>query len=235
MAAWLARAQGDQARGDFVDPRAGRITLAAFAERFLAERVLADRTRETYRGLLDGHLLPTLGGLDIGQLAPGTVRGWYARLARAHPSTAAQGYRLLRTMMNTAVADELILRNPCCIDGAGRESAPERPIATLAELELLVTAMPARFRAMILLACWCHLRKAELCARLDSERVRRPVRCAGRAGDWRRATAARWLAGADRDCGRGSRPGDRSKRFLGACPFECECVIEPCVARPRRR
>ena len=181
-AAWLARAQGDQARGDFVDPRAGRITLAAFAERFLADRVLAERTRETYRGLLDGHVLPTLGGLDIGQLAPGTVRSWYARLARSHPSTAAKAYRLLRTMMNTAVADELILRNPCRIDGAGRESTPERPIATLAELELLVTAMPARFRAMILLACWCHLRKAELCARLDSERVRRPGRCAGRAG-----------------------------------------------------
>lgn len=93
-AAWLARAQGDQARGVFIDPRAGRIALAAFAERFLAERVLADRTRETYRGLLDGHVLPTPGGLDIGQLAPGTVRGWYARLARARPSTAAKAYRL---------------------------------------------------------------------------------------------------------------------------------------------
>ena len=176
-AAWLARAQSDQDRGVFVDPRAGRITLAAFAERFLAERVLADRTRETYRGLLDGHVLPTLGGLDIGQLAPGTVRGWYARLARAHPSTAAKAYRLLRTMMNTAVADELILRNPCRIDGAGRESAPERPIATLTELEQLVAAMPARFRAMILLACWCHLRKGELCAlrRRDIDLVRSSV------------------------------------------------------------
>ena len=81
-------------------------------------------------------------------------------------------------MMNTAVAAELILRNPCRIDGAGRESAPERPIATLAELELLVTAMPARFRAMILLACWCHLRKGELCAlrRRDVDLV---VQCHG--------------------------------------------------------
>lgn len=176
-AAWLARAQSDQDRGVFIDPRAGRITLAAFAERFLAERTLADRTRETYRGLLDGHVLPTLGRFDIGQLAPGTVRSWYARLARAHPSTAAKAYRLLRTMMNTAVADELILRNPCRIDGAGRESAPERPIATLTELEQLVAAMPARFRAMILLACWCHLRKGELCGlrRRDVDLVRSSV------------------------------------------------------------
>jgi hypothetical protein len=48
--AWLALAQTDQARGHFIDPRAGRITLAAFADCFLAERVLAERTAETYRG-----------------------------------------------------------------------------------------------------------------------------------------------------------------------------------------
>ena len=175
--AWLARAQTDQARGDFVDPRAGRVTVAAFAELFLADRVLADRTRETYRGLLDGHVLPALGGIQIGQLAPGTVRGWYARLARDHASTAAKAYRLLRTMMNTAVSDELIARSPCRIDGAGRESAPERPIATLAELEQLVAAMPARFKSIVLLASWCQLRKGELCGlrRRDIDPMRSTV------------------------------------------------------------
>lgn len=162
-AAWLAVVQTDQARGDFVDPRAGRISVAAFAECFLADRVLADRTRETYRGLLDGHVLPALGDIPIGQLAPGTVRAWHARLAGDHPSTAAKAYRLLRTMMNTAVLDELIVRSPCRVEGAGKESAAERPIATLAELDQLVAAMPARFKAIVLLACWCHLRKGELC------------------------------------------------------------------------
>lgn len=131
-AAWLARVQTDQGRGDFVDPRAGRITLATFAERFLAERVLADRTTETYRGLLEGHIMPGLGDIEIGQLAPGTVRAWHARLARQHPSTAAKAYRLLRAMMKTAVADELIARSPCRIEGAGKEPTSERPIATLA-------------------------------------------------------------------------------------------------------
>ena len=162
--AWLARAQTDQGRGEFIDPRAGRIALTAFAERFLNERVLAERTAETYRGLLDNHILPALGDVEIGQLTPGSVRAWYTRLARQHPSTAAKAYRLLRTVMNTAVTDELIARSPCRIEGAGRESAEERPIATLAEVEALVEAMPGRFRAIILLATWCQLRKGELCA-----------------------------------------------------------------------
>lgn len=163
-AAWLAKAQTEQLLGSFVDPRAGRITLAVFADRFLAERVLADRTAETYRGLLDSHILPDLGGIEMGQLTPGTVRAWYARLARRYPSTAAKAYRLLRAICNTAVADELIVRSPCRVEGAGTEQAKERPIATLAEVEMMVKAMPARFQALVLLATWCQLRKGELCA-----------------------------------------------------------------------
>jgi integrase len=163
-AAWLASVQTDTARGEFVDPRAGRVTLRDFANRFMAERVLAERTAETYRGLLDNHILPSLGQTEIGQLTPGAVRSWHSRLARQHPSTAAKAYRLLRTMLNTAVADELIARSPCRIEGAGKESADERPIATVQEVERLVAAMPERFRAIILFATWCQLRKGELCA-----------------------------------------------------------------------
>jgi integrase len=162
--AWLAQAQTDQARGQFIDPRAGRITLSAFADRFLTERVLAERTAETYRGLLDNHIRPTLGNIEMGQLAPGTVRAWHARLARRHPSTAAKAYRLLRTICNTAVLDEVIARSPCRVEGAGIERAEERPIATLEEIAVIVEAMPARFKSLVLLGTWCQLRKGELCA-----------------------------------------------------------------------
>lgn len=162
--AWLAQTQTDQARGQFIDPRAGRITVGAFADQFLAERVLAERTAETYRGLLHSHIRPTLGDIEMGQLAPGTVRAWHSRLARSHPSTAAKAYRLLRTICNTAVLDEVIARSPCRVEGAGTEHAEERPIATLEEIDVIVEAMPDRFRALVLLATWCQLRKGELCA-----------------------------------------------------------------------
>jgi integrase len=100
----------------------------------------------------------------MGQLAPGMVRSWHARVARSHPSTAAKAYRLLRTICNTAVLDEVIARSPCRVEGAGTEHAEERPIATLEEIEVIVKAMPARFKALALLATWCQLRKGELCA-----------------------------------------------------------------------
>jgi hypothetical protein len=52
--------------------------------------------------------------------------------------------RLLRAVLNTAVDDELIRRNPCRIEGAGTESTRERPVATPDQVEALVTAMPER-------------------------------------------------------------------------------------------
>ncbi len=66
-------------------------------------------------------------------------------------------------MCNTAVSDELIARSPCRVEGAGTEQAEERPIATLAEVDVMVEAMLPRFRALLLLAAWCQLRKGELC------------------------------------------------------------------------
>src|SRR5581483_12465344 len=36
-------------------------------------------------------------------------------------ATAARCYRLLRTIMNTAVTDELVVKNPCQVKGAGAE------------------------------------------------------------------------------------------------------------------
>jgi integrase len=69
----------------------------------------------------------------------------------------------LRTILNTAVADELIAANPCRVRGGGsaRRVKQIKP-ASLVELEALVSAMPDRYRVMVLLASWCGLRFGEL-------------------------------------------------------------------------
>ena len=73
--------------------------------------------------------------------------------------TVAKCHRLLRSILNTAV-HERIRRNPCRINGAGGEESPERPVATPAQVQ----AMPARWRALVLLAVSCSLRWGELMA-----------------------------------------------------------------------
>jgi len=90
------------------------------------------------------------------------VRAWHSGIAEAHPTTAAKAYRLLATMMRSAVADRIIAATPCDVRGASVEKAPERPVASIAEVAALAEAMPEHLRLVVLLAAWCQLRRGEL-------------------------------------------------------------------------
>src|ERR1035437_7940469 len=161
--AYLSTIEADLRRGAWIDPRAGQITLTTYADEWLERRPdLAVRTRELYRHVLDRHILPSLGQSTLAGLAPSKIRGWHAGIAKGHPAAAAKAYRLLSTIMRTAVVDGLILTSPCKVDGAGTERAAERPMATIAEIEALSTAMPERLRLVVLLATWCQLRRGEI-------------------------------------------------------------------------
>jgi len=65
-------------------------------------------------------------------------------------------------VLNTATDDEVIVRNPCRIKGAGVEATPERPVITLAQVLALAAAMPPRYRALVLLAVFASMRWGEL-------------------------------------------------------------------------
>jgi integrase len=73
-----------------------------------------------------------------------------------------QSYRFLRAVMSTAVRDGAVARNPCQIAGAGSDRAKERPVASPAEVVALVEAITPRYRAAVLLAAWCGLRRGEV-------------------------------------------------------------------------
>ena len=97
-------------------------------------------------------------------ITPAAVREWHAALrTETGPTQRARAYSLLRTIMNTAVADDVIPVNPCRVRGAGQAKTVRdiRP-ASLPELEALVAAMPPRYRLMVLMAAWCALRFGEL-------------------------------------------------------------------------
>ncbi|WP_244298305.1 tyrosine-type recombinase/integrase [Micromonospora cremea] len=76
----------------------------------------------------------------------------------------AKAYRLLRAVLNTAVDDELIRRDPCRIQGAGIERPTERPTATVAQVFHLADIVPGRLRVLIVLAAFARLRYGELAA-----------------------------------------------------------------------
>ena len=80
----------------------------------------------------------------------------------ARPSTVAKAYRLLSSMMATAVIDNLVARNPCMEKGAGVERAREIRIATPEEVLAIATAITPRYRALVLTAAYAGCRWGEL-------------------------------------------------------------------------
>lgn len=70
----------------------------------------------------------------------------------------------LRAILNTAVDDGLIQRNPCRIKGAGTANHAERPFLSVPEVYRLADAVPPHFRVLVLLAAFCALRFGELAA-----------------------------------------------------------------------
>jgi len=159
----LSTIEADFRRGAWIDPSAGQVTLKKYANEWITRRPdLAVRTRELYEDLLRIHILPSLGQTTIAGLTPSKIRGWNAQLAAQHPSTASKAYRLLSTMMRNAVDDDLIIKSPCKVIGAGTEHAAERPIATVAEIAALSQAVPARLQLLVELASWCQLRRGEI-------------------------------------------------------------------------
>lgn len=164
--AFASTVEADKVRGGLIDPRAGRVTLSAYATCWIDERPdLRPKTVELYRSLLRLHIEPTLGPIDLGRLDVATVRRWHSakiKVGKPGPNTVAKAYRLLRTILNTAVADGLIVANPCQIARAGVERATERPVASPAEVWALAGAVAPDRRLMVLLAGFCGLRLGEV-------------------------------------------------------------------------
>jgi integrase len=162
----VKRAELAIANGTWHGAHGADTTFADYAAAWLRDRTgLAPRTREIYAGLLRIQIGPTFDRLALKDISPALVRGWYADLTTGRsPSMAPKAYRLLRTILATAVDDDMLTKNPCRIRRAGTDRSDERPVASIPEVYALADAVPPRYRAMILLAGLGGLRTGELLA-----------------------------------------------------------------------
>lgn len=167
--AWLGKEHGFIAAETWIAPsrraaaRARPSTLSDYAEAWLLDRDLKPRTRAHYRALLDQRILPALADQPISDITPLAVRTWYASLPKDRPTIRAHSYSLLRAILGTAVSEDVIAANPCRIRSAStaKRARTIKPLS-LDELERLVVAMPAKYRAPVLIAAWCGLRFGEM-------------------------------------------------------------------------
>lgn len=164
---WLTRKEAEILDGDWINPDAGKVLLTDFGKSWIEERPnLRPKTVTLYRYLLRAHIAPHFDGKTVAEIKEGSIRRWRKKLLDNNVSavTTAKAYRLLKAILNTAVDDGIIKRNPCRIKGAGLEKSPERPVLTIPQVFALADAVQPRYSALVLLGTFASLRWGELAA-----------------------------------------------------------------------
>lgn len=165
---WLFARRKEIDSGTWVDihtpkPAVKVVTIAGYANTWLADRPIKPRTKALYRSLLDRLILQPLGDMPVADLTPAAVRAWHADLDATKPTQRAHAYALLKAIMATAVVDELRHDNPCRIVAAGQtKRARQVEPATIAEINTIAANMPEQYNLLVLLAGWCAMRFGEL-------------------------------------------------------------------------
>lgn len=166
--AWLARQIRDVRDEAWTEPNEEEVedpTLREYARRWLTIRDLGPRTRADYERLFERFIDEPLGDVRLSRLKVATINDWYAALDSTKPTTRARTYGVLHAILETAVEEDLIEKNPAKVRRGGQAPKAEpRTPATLDELEVIVAALPDRYRLMALLAAWTGLRFHELIA-----------------------------------------------------------------------
>ncbi|WBB73414.1 site-specific integrase [Micromonospora sp. WMMD1128] len=163
--AFLVSTETDKLRGSYVDPVAGRMTFAEYAERWLRTRSVDESTRETTEFRVRKHLLPFFGSRQLAAIKPGHIREWNAAMVgKLAPATRAVVFAHLQTILAAAVDDERIAKNPCSATSvnpprpAGRRVVPWR----YDQISAIRMGLAPRYRAMVDLGAGCGLRQGEI-------------------------------------------------------------------------
>jgi integrase len=162
---WLDTVTTDLVTGRYVDPRGGRTTLRAFAERWFEAQTFDAGSRQTVRPRLTVHIYPHLGDVELRQLRPSTVQAWLrGRQADLAPSYVAQLLTTLSAVLSAAVEDGLIASNPCAASSVRAPRVERRQVVpwSVELVQAITEAHDDRWRAMPVLAAGCGLRQGEV-------------------------------------------------------------------------
>ncbi len=168
----LTEIQADLQRGTFVKPT--RVTLGRYLEGWLAGLPSSGRRPSTvagYRGLMECHVLPALGGIELQALNPLHLDGLYSDLLE-RKRMAMSSVRKVHVVLGKALSDAerkgFIVRNVARLatpPAAAASKPPEMKFWTPAQLSGFLTANAEHHHYPIIhLATMSGLRRGELAA-----------------------------------------------------------------------
>lgn len=147
-------------RGEWVDPRAGQITVREWLEQVEAGKLdVTEQTRAT-RAYMIRHINDGLGDWPIGRLTPEAIQAWVADLDRS-PGTVRKAYAILGEALKLAVARGRIVRDPNILIKLPALVEPDHRYLTEHQLLELAEVMPPRYKPFVYLGGYGGLRPGE--------------------------------------------------------------------------
>ena len=164
---FLASVESSKQRGDWTDPRRGKVKFGDFSRQWLETTVhLKPSTRTSYEMLLRRHVLPYFEDAPLAQIERVHIQAWVAELMKkgAGPGTVRNAYRILARVMGEAERSRMITRSPATKIPLPKSERGEMHVLTPEEIDRLADAVYPRYRALILTAGFTGLRWGELAA-----------------------------------------------------------------------
>jgi integrase len=152
-------------RGMFIDPTAGRVTVAEYAEKWYGSLVLRVGTLENLERYIRLHVEPVIGHLPMGGVRSATIKGWFKNRLE-HPLAASHVNNIYANVVSPlfeqAVVDGVIGRTPCV--GITLAELPQGTydLPTAEQVRVLSESVPDEFHAALLLAAGCGWRAGEV-------------------------------------------------------------------------
>jgi integrase len=160
---WLDQQTAALVTGQYVDPRAGRITLRTYGEKWQETAPHGPTTRDLVARSLERHIYPVLGDLPMSAIRFTQVQALVTSMGIIlAPSTVRVKYSYLVSIMNAAVLDKVITSSPCGGVRLPEVRKKEVQIPPLAVLDAVRETLPERFRAVVDLVAGSGLRQGEV-------------------------------------------------------------------------
>lgn len=161
---WLDEVSASVLTGQYVDPRAGRVTFRAYAEQWRLAKPHRPTTQVKAEQHLRVHAYPAFGDKPLARIRRSDVQSWVTALEKSgmKPSTTRTTFNTVRAVFRAAVSDRVIAVSPCT--DVQLPEVPRRKVVplTVDQVRALAAAMPERYRALVVLGSGTGLRPGEL-------------------------------------------------------------------------
>jgi integrase len=168
---WLDEVTAAVVTGQYVDPKAGRITFREYAEHWRQAQVHRPSSAAHVEGMLRRHAYPTFGDRQLSTILPSEVQAWVRLLSTSDrrvkrkalaPETISVLHSVVSAIMRSAVRDRKIIANPC--EGTRLPTKDRKQVIplTTAQVDQIRDLMPPELAALVTFTAGTGMRQGEV-------------------------------------------------------------------------